>query len=143
MRRAAINERQAERQIALLCNKDTFGSLSEFYPYRYLASEGFLPGYNFTRLPVRSYIPQGDSGIYISRRRFIALREFGPRNVIYYNGAKYQISQLLVAEAEKQLREAKISLHSGYCLMDEETPYYHQSSRNDGNADRPARAYFV
>ena len=123
MRRAAINERQAERQIALLCNKDTFGSLSEFYPYRYLASEGFLPGYNFTRLPVRSYIPQGDSGIYISRPRFIALREFGPRNVIYYNGAKYQISQLLVAEAEKQLREAKISLHSGYCLMDEESAY--------------------
>jgi hypothetical protein len=27
---------------------------SDFYPYRYLASEGFLPGYNFPALPVRA-----------------------------------------------------------------------------------------
>ena len=50
---------------------------SEFYPYRYLASEGFLPGYNFTRLPLRVFIPGGDStGEFISRPRTIALREF-------------------------------------------------------------------
>ena len=50
--------------------------LSEFYPYRYLAAEGFLPGYNFTRLPVRTFIETEDGGEYISRPRFIALREF-------------------------------------------------------------------
>ena len=27
---------------------------NEFYPYRYFASEGFLPGYNFTKLPLRA-----------------------------------------------------------------------------------------
>jgi superfamily II DNA/RNA helicase len=30
---------------------------SDFYAYRYLASEGFLPGYNFPRLPLLAYIP--------------------------------------------------------------------------------------
>ena len=56
-------ERQAIRQLNLLRN-DLFGrssELSEFYPYRYLASEGFLPGYNFTRLPIRVFLPTSDS----------------------------------------------------------------------------------
>ena len=30
---------------------------SDFYSYRYMASEGFLPGYNFPRLPLSAYIP--------------------------------------------------------------------------------------
>jgi len=29
----------------------------DFYSYRYLASEGFLPGYSFPRLPLAAYIP--------------------------------------------------------------------------------------
>ena len=71
---------QANRQLNLLRN-DQGGSteLSEFYPYRYLASEGFLPGYNFTRLPLRIFVPTGSTdGEYISRPRSVALREFGP-----------------------------------------------------------------
>ena len=54
---------QANRQLNLLRN-DQNGSteLSEFYPYRYLASEGFLPGYNFTRLPLRIFVPTGSHG---------------------------------------------------------------------------------
>src|SRR5690606_396138 len=45
----------ALKQIELLRNQNNreFGGESEFYVFRYLASEGFLPGYNFTRLPVR------------------------------------------------------------------------------------------
>ena len=92
---AKRNVAQALRQRDLLTNNITRGSLSEFYPYRYLASEGFLPGYNFTRLPIRSFIPFGDSGEYVSRPRFIALREFGPKNVIYHSGSKFQIIQIL------------------------------------------------
>ena len=64
LREARRNERQAERQLSLLRNEQAKGksiSISEFYPYRYLASEGFLPGYNFTRLPIRTFIPVGDS----------------------------------------------------------------------------------
>lgn len=119
MRDANRNAKQASRQMDLLENKVSYSSLSEFYPYRYLAAEGFLPGYNFTRLPMRTYIPIGDSGEYISRPRFIALREFGPRNIIYHKGSKYQIEQLLSQESESHLKPAKVSTKSGYILMDD------------------------
>ncbi|MHB8880003.1 MAG: DEAD/DEAH box helicase [Thermodesulfovibrionales bacterium] len=120
---ARRRERQAERQLFLLRNEQTKGksvSISEFYPYRYLASEGFLPGYNFTRLPIRTFIPIGDSGEYISRSRFIALREFGPRNRIYHNGTRYRVDQILMQEADKSFNKAKISKNAGYILMDNE-----------------------
>lgn len=123
---ARRRERQAERQLFLLRNDQSRGrgiSISEFYPYRYLAAEGFLPGYNFTRLPIRTFIPIGDSGEYISRARFIALREFGPRNRIYHNGTRYRVDQLLMQEADKGLDKAKISKNSGYILMREEYDY--------------------
>jgi len=123
MKDAKRNVAQAIRQRDLLENKISFSSLSEFYPYRYLASEGFLPGYNFTRLPVRTYIPIGDSGEYISRPRFIALREFGPRNIVYHKGAKYQIEQLLARESESHLKSAKVSTKSGYILMGDDFNY--------------------
>ena len=110
---------QANRQLNLLRNdQGGYTELNEFYPYRYLASEGFLPGYNFTRLPVRIFLPTGSTaGEYISRPRSIALREFGPDNVIYHNGSKYQVSQLVIQDAESSLKEAKVSTRSGYFLM--------------------------
>ena len=62
-------------------------------------------------------MPAGDStGEFISRPRTIALREFGPRNLIYYNGSKYRVSQLIVQDAESSLTEAKISTKAGYFL---------------------------
>jgi len=114
------NQAQATRQLDLLRNNFAGRSteLSEFYPYRYLASEGFLPGYNFTRLPLRVFIPTGDgtSGDFISRPRAIALREFGPRNIIYYSGRKYRVCQIVMQDAESSLSEAKISKKAGYFL---------------------------
>jgi len=113
------NQDQATRQLDLLRN-DLAGrssELSEFYPYRYLASEGFLPGYNFTRLPLRVFLPTGDStGEFVSRPRSIALREFGPMNIIYHNGRKYQIRQLVIQDAESALTEAKVSSKTGYFM---------------------------
>lgn len=112
-------ERQATRQLNLLRNDLGTRSteLSEFYPYRYLASEGYLPGYNFTRLPLRIFLPTSDSsGDFISRPRAIALREFGPLNRIYHNGRKYSVSQLVVQDAGSALTEAKISTKAGYFL---------------------------
>lgn len=63
------------------------GQNNDFYTFRYLASQGFLPGYNFPRLPLMAWIPasgraksgQDDSGSMVSRPRFLALSEFGPR----------------------------------------------------------------
>ena len=114
---------QANRQLNLLRN-DQGGSteISEFYPYRYLASEGFLPGYNFTRLPLRIFVPTGSTaGEYISRPRSIALREFGPLNLIYHNGRKYRVSQLVTQDAESSLTEAKISKRAGYFLTGDQS----------------------
>ena len=113
---------QANRQLNLLRNDQSgFRELSEFYPYRYLASEGFLPGYNFTRLPLRIFVPTGSTaGEYISRPRSVALREYGPLNLIYHNGRKYKVSQLVLQDAESSLTEAKISRGAGYFLTGEQ-----------------------
>ncbi len=113
---------QANRQLNLLRNEQS-GSreLSEFYPYRYLAAEGFLPGYNFTRLPLRIFVPIGSTGgEYISRPRTIALREYGPLNLIYHSGRKYQVSQLVLQDAESSLTDAKVSKGAGYFLSGEQ-----------------------
>lgn len=124
--------RQAERQRDLLLNetndpKKSTGKnkdQSEFYPYRYLAAEGFLPGYNFTRLPVRSFMESEDGGgEFISRARFVALNEFGPRNVIYHDGAKYRVDRMILTEAELKLENGKICPKTGYFLYDKQYSY--------------------
>ncbi len=86
------NRRQQEalRQRNLLLQIDTQREESDFYPYRYLASEGFLPGYNFPALPVRAWAPR-NQGEFIPRPRFLALREFAPGNIIYHEGAKWRV----------------------------------------------------
>jgi superfamily II DNA/RNA helicase/very-short-patch-repair endonuclease len=87
--------KEAQNQIDLLVGQNRAGnSQFEFYPYRYFASEGFLPGFNFPRLPVRTYIPTGNKqGEYISRQRNLAIREMAPQNILYYEGNKYQIDR--------------------------------------------------
>lgn len=71
---------------------------SDFYTYRYLASQGFLPGYNFPRLPLMAWIParggrsgKDEEGSMVSRPRFLALSEFGPRSLIYHQGRMYRV----------------------------------------------------
>lgn len=122
--------RQGERQRDLLLNstndksKTTTNSDSEFSPYRYLAAEGFLPGYNFTRLPIRSFMESEDGGgEYISRPRFVALNEFGPRNVVYHDGAKYRVDRIILTEAELKLENGKICPKTGYFLYDKQYGY--------------------
>ena len=84
---------QAEAQIQLLTSAES-AKEGDFYSYRYFASEGFLPGYNFPRLPVSAFIParRGRRGKdeFLSRPRFLAISEFGPRAVVYHEGAQYR-----------------------------------------------------
>ena len=47
---------QAESQIRLLTEAEGIYE-GDFYSYRYFAAEGFLPGYNFPRLPLSAYVP--------------------------------------------------------------------------------------
>ncbi len=114
-------QRQATRQIDILCNNpDTNNAgnleMTEFYVFRYLASEGYLPGYNFTRLPVRVFVSQGLGGEYISRPRLIALREFGPGNIIYHQGDKFAVNQIILPDIPSQIRNIRVCKGSGYWL---------------------------
>ncbi|NSW94021.1 MAG: hypothetical protein HPY62_04840 [Bacteroidales bacterium] len=118
----------AMMQRAALLNESgqTYGSESEFYVFRYLAAEGFLPGYNFTRLPIRVFVgyKHQQQGEYISRPRFIALREFGPNNLIYHNGNKYRISRIMLADGTLNTIKIKVSKETGYAFLGEETEQY-------------------
>ncbi|MFD1731779.1 helicase-related protein [Deinococcus malanensis] len=90
---------EANTQLGLLRNPE--GQQSDFYTYRYLASEGFLPGYNFARLPLSAFIPgrrigKNTQDSYLSRPRFLALSEFGPNAIVYHNGTKYEAHKVIV-----------------------------------------------
>ncbi len=91
---------EAESQLALLTADDVFRWQSDFYSYRYFASEGFLPGYNFPRLPLSAYIParrrraEGDD--FLSRPRFLAVSEFGPRSFVYHEGSRYVVNRVIL-----------------------------------------------
>jgi len=87
--RARARQDEARHQLNLLLQVGVTREEGDFYPYRYLASEGFLPGYNFPALPVRAWVRRGD-GEFISRPRFLAIREFAPGNILYHEGAKWE-----------------------------------------------------
>ena len=90
-RKIKAAQMQATDQVTLLeRGKSTHGS--DFYSYRYLATEGFLPGYNFPRLPLYAFVPgEGRSGSYLQRSRFLAISEFGPRSLIYHEGRAFRV----------------------------------------------------
>jgi len=113
---AEIAMREAKRQLELLTCQNVRAEESDFYAYRYLASEGFLPGYNFPALPVRAFVSSRSEGEFISRPRFLAINEFGPDNVIYHEGAKYQVNRawLPAQEPEQRFVRAKLCLGCGY-----------------------------
>lgn len=117
---ARRNEALASRMMAQLKNESTFDSYSEFYSYRYLASEGFLPGYDFTRLPIRLFLDVEKGPDTISRDRVLAIREMGPENLIYHNGAKYKVTRAQIQETADECEEATVCLDSGYILFNQD-----------------------
>lgn len=97
--------REAEQQLRLLTESEDFAQ-SDFYSYRYFASEGFLPGYNFPRLPLSAFIPARrtkQKEEYLSRPRFLAISEFGPRAVVYHEGSRYLINRVILAVEDDEL----------------------------------------
>jgi superfamily II DNA/RNA helicase len=100
---AARRANDARIQLNLLSNEDSDDFQTDFYSYRYFASEGFLPGYSFPRLPLAAYIPGLNGrreGDYIQRPRFIGIAEFGPGAVIYHEGARYQVHSVTLPPSE-------------------------------------------
>jgi Lhr-like helicase len=101
-RKIKAAQMQASDQIAIL-EQGKASNGSDFYTYRYLATEGFLPGYNFPRLPLYAFIPgEGKGGSFLSRARFLAISEFGPRSLIYHEGRAYRV---LKAKLPPEVRE--------------------------------------
>jgi superfamily II DNA/RNA helicase len=109
---------------------------SDFYAYRYLASEGFLPGYNFPRLPLLAYIPARREKVgrdsFLSRPRFLGLSEFGPRSIIYHEGSTYRVRKaiLTVKDADSvstssrlTVRRARLCPSCGYGHFDDEAEH--------------------
>ena len=92
-----------KRQNLLLGNRLTMNS--DFYTYRYLAAEGFLPGYNFPRLPLLAYVPGRREKIaretFLSRPRFLGLTEFGPQSIIYHEGSTYRVRRAILSPRDE------------------------------------------
>jgi ATP-dependent helicase YprA (DUF1998 family) len=121
-RQAERLRREAEAQLKLLTEIDSLAQ-SDFYSYRYFATEGFLPGYSFPRLPISAFVParrtkQRDE--FLSRPRFLAISEFGPRSIIYHEGSRYLINQVIMPvnavddDSEPLTTQAKQCTNCGY-----------------------------
>jgi len=124
---------EAEAQLELLTSSEGRND-SDFYTYRYFASEGFFPGYNFPRLPLSAYIPGKRPGgfakpdQFLSRPRFLAVSEFGPRSIVYHDGSRYRIERVimetndnLAAQEGIATTQAKICPACGYLHAHSET----------------------
>ena len=113
---AERRQAEARRDISLLLNQTNRQDESDFYPYRYLAGEGFLPGYNFPRLPVRVSVTVRDETQLIDRPRFLGLSEFGPGNQVYHEGRKHRVHSAVLPPAgiESLLTRARLCNVCGY-----------------------------
>jgi len=122
--------RDAEAQLRLLTDAENIIQ-SDFYSYRYFASEGFLPGYNFPRLPLSAYIPgrrlRASRDEFVSRPRFLAISEFGPRAIIYHEGSRYIINQVILP-----VQEEGGDLRTRIALICPQCGYMHMSTGGNG-----------
>ena len=139
---AGRRRNEAETQLRLLRNEDSDDRnlTADFNPYRYLASEGFLPGYSFPRLPIAAYIPPDRrlraDGDFVQRARFLAIREFGPRALIYHEGNRYEVNRVQLppdAAGELVTHQAHRCPGCGY--------YYDVGPGNDRCQTRADRAH--
>jgi ATP-dependent helicase YprA (DUF1998 family)/very-short-patch-repair endonuclease len=112
-------EAEAQRDLLIDSSDD---QQSDFYSYRYFASEGFLPGYNFPRLPLSAFLPgrrrrRRGNDDFLQRPRFLAISEFGPRSLIYHEGSRYVVTKAILPvdrEDASIRRRAKICASCGY-----------------------------
>jgi ATP-dependent helicase YprA (DUF1998 family)/very-short-patch-repair endonuclease len=114
---ARILRKDAENQLELLTEVDDTRQ-SDFYSYRYFASEGFLPGYNFPRLPLSAYIParsRKQKDEFLSRPRFLAISEFGPRSIVYHEGSRYEINKVIMPVGKRDDEDDLLSIGVKLC----------------------------
>ncbi len=112
-RAAKTRHDQALDQIGLLKQGDESAARSDFYTYRYLATEGFLPGYNFPRLPLMAYVPKADARgrqAWLQRPRFLALSEFGPKSLVYHEGRAFRVVRAMLSASHQDAGTADTQL---------------------------------
>ena len=119
-------DREAGQRLEILLNDSDSKGQSDFYTLRYLASEGFLPGYSFPRLPLAAFIPgirrgKDNNSTWLQRSRFLAISEFGPDSLIYHEGARYQVKRVSLPRdsdgggvGDVVLGEARVCVACGY-----------------------------
>jgi ATP-dependent helicase YprA (DUF1998 family)/very-short-patch-repair endonuclease len=121
---------EAESQVDLLTRGEDIIQ-SDFYSYRYFASEGFLPGYSFPRLPLSAFIPgrirKKGKNDFLSRPRFVAISEFGPRAFIYHEGSRYIINKVILPISDEER-----DLTTSQAKQCEECGYIHPVSNGNG-----------
>ena len=154
-RAAQVRHAQAIDQINLL-QRGTSSLSSDFYTYRYLATEGFLPGYNFPRLPLMAYIPASADGrggqTYLQRPRFLALSEFGPRSLVYHEGRAYRVVRALLSlgqhdattpEVQLPTKSVRICTHCGAGHFEDQASVCHACGTSLGTADIVNHVYRI
>ena len=123
---------EAEAQLDLLTELQNV-VVSDFYSYRYFASEGFLPGYNFPRLPLSAFIPgrRRQRGVdeFLSRPRFLAIAEFGPRAIVYHEGSRFRINKVILPVEDRGEGDELVTNSAKQC---ESCGYLHPIHSGDG-----------
>ena len=154
-RAAQTRHAQAVDQLNLL-QRGTNALSSDFYTYRYLATEGFLPGYNFPRLPLLAYVPASRDGrgrqTYLQRPRFLALAEFGPRSLVYHEGRAYRVVRALLSlghrgsatpDAQLPTRAVRICASCGAGHFGDDRSMCHACGTSLGNAEVVGATYRI
>jgi hypothetical protein len=154
-RAAQVRHAQAIDQLNLL-QRGTNSLSSDFYTYRYLATEGFLPGYNFPRLPLMAYVPATSDGrgkqTYLQRPRFLALSEFGPNSLVYHEGRAYRVVRALLSLGQRDAatpdvqlptKSVKICVECGAGHFDDQTSMCHACGASLGSADIVNNVYRI
>jgi superfamily II DNA/RNA helicase len=154
-RAAQVRHAQAIDQLNLL-QRGTNSLSSDFYTYRYLATEGFLPGYNFPRLPLMAYVPATSDGrgkqTYLQRPRFLALSEFGPNSLVYHEGRAYRVVRALLSLGQRDAatpdvqlptKSVKICIECGAGHFDDQTSMCHACGASLGSADIVNNVYRI
>ena len=152
---AQTRHTQAVDQLNLL-QRGTSALSSDFYTYRYLATEGFLPGYNFPRLPLFAYIPASRDGrgrqTYLQRPRFLALAEFGPRSLVYHEGRAYRVVRALLSlghresatpDAQLPTRAVRICAGCGAGHFNDDLSMCHACGQSLGDAEVVGNTYRI
>ena len=128
--------REAESQLELLTAASAGARQSDFYAYRYFASEGFLPGYSFPRLPISAFIPGrrlvSGTDEFLSRPRFLAVSEFGPGNFVYHEGSRYVINRVILPVSETVDATVGRTVNTSSAKICVKCAYVHPVTQGDG-----------